>query len=102
MAHNPEVEGSKSLGQKVIRKACDNFLHYELNLNRALPVKHEDRQVPGPGPPPLPTPPTLVPWPKLLPPWASAFVRARRAAVLMSWVLGWSWRRRRLRSYTTA
>jgi hypothetical protein len=22
--------------QKVIRKACDNFLHYELNLNRAL------------------------------------------------------------------
>lgn len=26
----------ESPGQKVMRKACDNFLHYELNLNRAL------------------------------------------------------------------
>ena len=26
----------ESTGQKVIREACDNSLHYELNLNRAL------------------------------------------------------------------
>jgi hypothetical protein len=25
-----------STGQKVIREACDNFLHYELNADRAL------------------------------------------------------------------
>ena len=38
--------------QKVITEASDSFLHHELNASRALPVKHEDRQVPGLTPPP--------------------------------------------------
>ena len=33
---------------KVTTEACDNFLRYELDANRALAREHEDRQVPGP------------------------------------------------------